>query len=135
MSILPKLYIDILFFLAATSDYEQITEELLTFSRENTLQCTIIKITDDFVLESTENFNVLITPGDSSITILTLTAVITIVDNDMVGIGLEEEEYEVTEDQGSVEVCVVVTSGSIQRQLVATLLTADISAGKYRENC
>ena len=57
-------------------------------------------------------------------------SIVTILDNDMIGIGLEREDYEATEDQGSVEVCAVITSGSIQRQLVARLVTADISTGE-----
>ncbi len=71
-----------------------------------------------------------ISSTDSDVTISPPLSVVTILDNDMVGIGLEEEEYEVTEEQGSVEICVVVTSGSIQRLLVASLVTDDISAGE-----
>ena len=93
-------------------------------------QCIVITINDDFDLESTEMFDVEITSTDSDVTILAPTSVVTILDNDMVGIGFEEEEYEVDEAMGSVEICVVVTSGSIQRQLVATLVTSDVSTGE-----
>ena len=107
------------------------SEALITFSSQlPTTQCLAIKITDDFNLESTETFNVEISSSDRDITISTPVSVVTILDNDMIGIGLEEEEYEVAEGDGSLEVCVVVTSGSIQRQLVAIVSTADITAGE-----
>lgn len=75
-------------------------------------------------------FNIEITSSDSDISISPPMSVVSIVDNDMIGIGLEEEEYETSEDENSVEICVVVTTGSIQRQLVASLVTVDISTGK-----
>ena len=43
-------------------------------------------------------------------------------------IGLERETYQVSEDDGTVEVCAVVMEGSIEGAVTLQLTTADLSA-------
>ncbi len=50
-------------------------------------------------------------------------------------IGFETPEYTVTEGEGSIEVCVVIVEGTLQRQVTVTVSTSDFSAlGKSRED-
>ena len=91
----------------------------------------MIGIVDDFNLEDPEFFNVPLSTSDSDVTIPTPVAVVTIIDNDAVTIGLEQTEYSVREEDESVEIC-VLSSNPVQRQLIVSLTTANISAGKSR---
>jgi hypothetical protein len=84
---------------------------------------------DDFDLEDTESFNVTLSTSDDDVTITTPMAAVTILDNDAVSIGLEQTEYLVSENDGTVEIC-VLTSRLVQRELVATVTTQDRTAGR-----
>lgn len=88
---------------------------------------------DDFNLEDTETFSVIISTSDPDILIPSPMAEVMIVDNDRVGLGLENAVYDTSEGLVSVEVCVVVTSGVIQRRLIVRVVTGDISAGTCKD--
>lgn len=112
----------------ANSDFIPILMQLV-FDETVTEHCVKIPIIDDFTLEDTESFDVTLSSPDADVTFPFPTASVTILDNDMVGVGLEETEYDVSEGDGTVEICAVVTIGSIQRRLMVSLTTANLSAG------
>lgn len=89
-----------------------------------------IPITDDSVLENSETFNIVISTTDEETLLPSPEATVTILDDDMIGISLEESSYEISEGDGVVEICVVVASGVSQRMFEASVMTADISTGK-----
>ena len=110
-------------------DYASVTLEL-TFNATSSDLCTRISIIDDFDLEGTESFSITLSSPDSDVFLPSPLTTVSIIDNDMVVIGLEREAYNVSEERESVEVCVVVISGAIQRRLEARLMTGDITAGE-----
>jgi hypothetical protein len=113
---------------AELSDYIP-TSRQLTFNATSTTECVKIGIVDDFDLEDTESFNVTLSTSDDDVTITTPMAAVTILDNDAVNISLEQTEYLVSEDDGTVEIC-VLTSRLVQRELVVTVTTQDRTAGR-----
>ena len=50
-------------------------------------------------------------------------------------IGLEREDYQVSEGAGTVEVCAVVRRGSLDRGLVLELSTSDKTAQSMYSQC
>ena len=110
------------------SDFSPVLQQLV-FDGSITEHCVKVPIIDDFTLEDTETFDITLSSPDMDVALSFPTASVTILDNDMVGIGLEETEYDTSEGDGTVEICAVVTSGAIQRQLVASLSTFDLTAG------
>ena len=49
-------------------------------------------------------------------------------------IDLEDPSYSVNEENGTIEVCAVITSGSLERSVVVTLATAEGTATGERCN-
>lgn len=127
MSLTVCSIIEVLFS-SAMEDFTPIMRQLV-FDSNDTKLCIRVAIVDDFNLESPETFDVILSTLDSDVTISSSVGVVTILDNDMVGVGLEEVVYDASEEEGSVEICAIVRSGAIQRQLMAQLVTSDISAG------
>ena len=122
------LHLPLLYF-TAPADYLSVMQQLI-FNVTTTMQCIRIGIVDDLDLEDPiETFDVSLLTDDTSVTLAVPMAVVNIRDNDAVSIGFEREMYSVREGEGPVEVCVVLDR-PVQRQLVATVNTADISAGK-----
>ena len=122
-----------IFPIAAPADYVSLTQEL-TFNSTATTRCARIRIIDDLNLEDTETLDVILFTSDLDVSLESPAATVTILDNDGVVIGFEMTAYNASETQGSVEICVVVTSGTIQRPLVGDLMTTDITTGWCTRN-
>ena len=132
MSPHASFFIHFLFMYTAPLDYISTTQALV-FSRTVTTQCVRITIVDDLDLEGTEMFDIVLSTSDPDILLPSPMGVVTILDNDVVSIGLEFSEYSAAEDDGLIEVC-VLSERAVQRQLVASVETADGTAtGKYTE--
>ena len=54
--------------------------------------------------------------------------IVALISSAEITIGFEQTSYPAMEDQGSVEVCTVVTSGSLQGDVIVTFSTQDGSA-------
>ena len=78
---------------------------------ETTDECQLVFILEDTVLEENEVFSMSLTTGSSVVDLSPDVATVTILDNDgmQVIIGFSEASYIVSESQGSVLVCVVLT--------------------------
>lgn len=110
----------------ATLDYTPITQ-VLVFNNTLTTQCVRIVIIDDFDVEDTETFSIVLSTSDPDILLPSPMGVVTILDNDIVSVGLEFSVYSAAEGDGLVEVC-VLAERAVQRQLIATVETADATA-------
>ncbi|XP_019859506.1 PREDICTED: uncharacterized protein LOC109587725 [Amphimedon queenslandica] len=112
----------------------------LTYSVNNTLNdITFTPITsiDDNIIEGNETIRVIIVPGGGSndpndhnvqVELQWQTATITIIDNDYGVLSLERGTYDVIENEGSVEICAVLTGGVLSTDTVITLQTEDNTA-------
>ena len=101
----------------------------LSFDASTARACANVPITDNRVTEPPEEFCVVLTteggdPEDPSAPKTT----VTIIDDDRVTIGFEQEMYSAREDQGSQEVCALIINGELARDVVLSLLTGDGSA-------
>jgi len=101
---------------------------MLTFNQSTSRVCVNIPVEDDGISEDPEDFVVMLTSEDPDVTFTMLTASVSITDDDGVSIGFEMERYTAREDQGAVEVCALVTKGSLARQVAIVLMTLDGSA-------
>ena len=70
-------------FITASSDYNAVDGNLLTFTPEvNVLCATVVPIIDDDVLEDNQNFSVVLSTEDPDTLVNPAFAIVTIVDND-----------------------------------------------------
>ena len=104
----------------AGEDYTA-TTATLTFTSSMTEATVTVFITDDTVVEGDEFFDVKLS-GDRVSSVLSV-ARVTIEDDDAVVIGFSPDEYRVDEDAGSVELTVLVLSGTIE---VGESVTVDV---------
>ena len=103
-------------------DFTQTDVELTFEARGSTRVCTSIGITNDDVVEDTEQFLVFLTAADEALQTPADTSPVsvTVVDNDRVRISLEREELSVEEEEGQVEMCVRLT-GVIEKNVAVSL--------------
>ena len=105
------------------------TMATLFFDISTARACANIPITDNNVTEPPEDICVVLTPEDGDPADPTNSkTTVTIIDDDMVTIGFEREVYEVTEDEGTVEVCALIREGALNREVTISLFTRDSSA-------
>ncbi len=109
------------------SDYSR-TVQIVTFGPEISTQCIEIPILEDDISESPEQFNVMISSDDPDVSSTLPNTEVIITDFDTVTVGLELEVYMAVEDQGMIEVCVVITNGELDREAEVTLTTGDLTA-------
>ena len=114
-------------YLSDPEDYKAV-QILLSFNESISEMCVDIPIEDDLISEDPQSFTVTITSNDTDVSFMRPIANITIIDNDNITIGFDREVYSINEDQRSVEVCAVITEGSLQREVVVVLSTQDGSA-------
>ncbi|XP_019856283.1 PREDICTED: uncharacterized protein LOC105313980 [Amphimedon queenslandica] len=113
----------------------------LTYSANNTLNdITFTPITsiDDNIIEGNETIRVIIVPGGDrsndpndhnvQVELKWQTATITIIDNDSGVLSLERGTYDVIENEGTVEICAVLTGGVLSTDTVITLQARDNTA-------
>ncbi len=103
-------------------------QTLLNLNASISETCVDIPIEDDSISEDPQSFTVTITSDDTDVSFPRPMANVTIIDNDNITIGFEREVYPINEDQRFVEVCAIVTEGSLQREAVVFLSTQDGSA-------
>ncbi|XP_019859665.1 PREDICTED: uncharacterized protein LOC109587886 isoform X2 [Amphimedon queenslandica] len=105
-----------------------------TYSVNNTLNdITFAPITsiDDNMIEGNETIRVIILPGTDNLVLIQRdrqTATITIVDNDIGVLSLERGTYDVIENEGTVEICAVLTGGVLSTDTEITLQARDNTA-------
>jgi hypothetical protein len=108
------------------------TSNTVTYTAGQVMRCVTIPILEDTISEENEVFNVLLTSDDPNVSSGTPTAGVTITDVDGVTVELEMEMYPTSEGMGFVEVCVVVSEGELDREIIVTLATnAGTAEGKY----
>lgn len=124
-------------------DFTTVSNRVVSFqpSSSSEPQCREIQIEDDNILESTENFQVILDTSDRAVEIESSTAAANILDNDRkiimhhtitcyyfmftgVTIGFSEAVYAISESAGAVEICVDLI-GMSQRSVLVTLSSAE----------
>jgi hypothetical protein len=109
-------------------DYDSVSVDL-EFNDGITRACTRIPIVDDLLDENEENFDLTLTTDDPDIALAPDNAMVIIIDNDNVTIGLERTSTTVSEDDGTVEVCASVQGPvELQRSVRVVLSTLPGSA-------
>ena len=107
-------------------DFSAVAVEL-QFNETTSRACADIPITDDNRVELPENFTVEIRSDDSDLDFEPSTSTVTIIDNDRVVIGFEMEQYQ--GDEGAVvEVCAMLSNGSLEMDLLVQIFTEDLTA-------
>ena len=107
------------------TDFISITNASLLFEPSSPAsECVEIDITDDSTLENTESFEVVLATTDVGVELTRDRAVVYILDDDGVRMSLNDRDFSVAEDGGSVEVCVELT-GSIEQSLDIQLYTME----------
>ena len=92
----------------------------------------MIEIIDDDLLESTEQFSVLLSNNMSRVNVVTELMQVTIEDNDLVTVGLNRTEFLVLEEQvggANITVCTVLR-GKLQKNVTVFLTTESSSADR-----
>ena len=123
----------------AGEDYQRVTS-ILSFEAATSTQEIFIPITDDSLFEGDELFRITLTDVEASLRGVPLgtdaptvqlnpqTALVTILDDDIVEIGFEPVTYEVGEGSGTVTLTARLLNGSLGRVVTLTYATADDSA-------
>ncbi|XP_019860401.1 PREDICTED: uncharacterized protein LOC109588725, partial [Amphimedon queenslandica] len=114
------------FFLAATAPR-------FTYRANNTLNDTFTPITsfEDNVIEGNESIRVIILSGGDNVVQVQRefqTATITIIDDDTGVLSLERGTYDMIENEGTVEICAVLTGGVLSTDTEITILAEDNTA-------
>ena len=107
-------------------DFSAVLEEL-TFNQTTARQCVDIPIEDDNIVEEPENFTVVVSGDDPDVDFTPPTSVVTITDNDRVVIGFEMERYQGDEGD-TVQVCAILSNGTLERSIVVDITSGDLSA-------
>ena len=110
-----------------SQDYN-VTRANLTFDEETSIGCVDIPIVNDNISEDPEIFQIVLTSDDPDVSITQPMSDVTIVDDDVVTIGFENEVYPSREDQGTVEVCARIFNSTLDREVTITLMTRDDTA-------
>uniref|UniRef100_A0A1X7TSN7 Calx-beta domain-containing protein n=1 Tax=Amphimedon queenslandica TaxID=400682 RepID=A0A1X7TSN7_AMPQE len=100
-------------------------------NRLNDITFTPITSIDDNIIEGNETIRIIILRGsDNVVQILKdrQTATITIIDDDIGMLSLERGTYDVIENEGSVEICAVLTGGVLSTDTVITIQARDSTA-------
>ena len=115
------------------SDYTSTSQDVM-FSSTVMRQCIDIPILDDSISEDPESFSVHLMTDDSDVISSVIYAVVSIIDDDRVTVGLERDVYQSSEDLGLAEVCVVVVDGELNREITLSLTTSSGTAqGEYTQ--
>lgn len=104
------------------------TSEVVMFSSTVMRQCVTVPILDDSVSENPELFTVTLSSDDPDVSSTVPTTNVLITDDDSVTVGIEMETYSSSEGDGVVEVCVVVVTGTLDREISVSLATSPGSA-------
>jgi hypothetical protein len=105
-------------------DYAR-TTPILTFGTSTTNQSVTIPINNDDVVETVEDFiaNLTLRTLGANVVLNPSITTVNINDNDVVTPEFDQSSYTVPEDDGPVEVCLVVPDGQIEREAVVQLVT------------
>ena len=113
--------------LSAGRDYIEHSATLEFAMSDEVTKCTDILLIDDSILEDQDDFSVYMNatnPADDAVKIApgSMVSTITILDNDIVTVGVQNESYTVDESDGQLPVCVTLT-GEIERAVQVTFHT------------
>ena len=110
-------------------DYESFVVDLtIGPSETGTTNCQNIQLLSDTVVEGTEVFSVQLSSMDLNVNILTQSASIVIQDESTANIEFARSVYSVREDEGTLQVCAELRSGTLQRNIEVELTTQDSTA-------
>ena len=112
----------------ANIDYSQVADIPLIFTGTNRIQCSSVSILEDAIVELDETFSVLLNTSSPGVNLIRDSASVPIRDNDEVTISWSNASYQVVEDGNPVTVCAQITGGQIDRQVVVTYSTRDVTA-------
>lgn len=112
-------------------DFSAVSVEL-TFNETTSRACVDVPIDDDDRVENPENFTVVVDGDDPDVDFVPPTSVVTIIDDDRVVIGFEMERYQGEEGQ-TVEVCVIIRNGTLEKPVLVEIFTGDLSAEGLKE--
>lgn len=113
------------------SDYSAVSEAV-TFTSTVSRQCITVPILEDAISENDEQLMVSLSSEDPDVSSTLPMAGVTITDQDSITVGLEMDVYPTSEDVGFVEVCVVISGGELDREVVVTIATrSDTAEGMY----
>lgn len=91
--------------------------------------CLAVTILKDNIVESDEEFSVILTTSNSAVDISQSSATVTILDDDMVTVGWSAETYSFDEDGPLItSICAEITSGDIARPVTVQYSTIDGTA-------
>ncbi|XP_019857993.1 PREDICTED: uncharacterized protein LOC109586260 [Amphimedon queenslandica] len=100
-------------------------------NRLNDITFTPITSIDDNIIEGNETIRVIILPGGDNVVQVQRalqTATITIIDDDTGVLSLERGTYDVIENEGTVEICAVLTGGVLSTDTEITIRAKDNTA-------
>lgn len=110
-------------------DYESFAIDLtIGPSETDTTICENIQVLSDTLVEETEVFFVQMSSTDLNVNILTRRASIEIQDESTANIEFVRSAYSVREDDGTLQVCAQLGSGTLQRNIEVELTTQDSTA-------
>ena len=101
---------------------------LVTSLSLSTIQCSIVTVLDDIVVELDETFSVLLSSFNEFVDITQASATVTITDDDTVSIGWTSTLYTSNETDRAVSVCVEIISEVIARTVTAFYSTTEGTA-------
>lgn len=106
----------------------------LQFDERTLKQCAVISITNDNIVEESEDFMLMITTDDLDVTLSgDGMSTITITDTDKVAIEFEKSKYQIQEETG-VEVCAALKNASLEKVLVTRLINTSKIGTKKRKD-
>ncbi|CAB3979222.1 tandem-95 repeat [Paramuricea clavata] len=113
--------------LAVLNDYEA-KSELVTLQSNSFQLPFLVRILDDNVVENTEEFGIRVTSSDPQVNVVNGNILVSITDNDKIGLSIGQIVYRVKETDGSVSVEVVVTGETAVDIAGSMLRTVDETA-------
>jgi hypothetical protein len=94
--------------------------------------CFTFNITDDACVEDKESFEVYLSSSDPYVDVHISSAIIAIWDNDYALFNVESDTYFVDEDDGPATLCVVLTDGCLERDVIIDFATIEATAEGMR---
>ena len=109
----------------AGDDFVPVISATLTLTGADGEDCTIISVLNDTVVERNETFSVQLSTSNAALDITQNSAIVTIIDDDMVTVGWSTLSYEVDESSALASVCAEIIQGEIARPIVVFYSTVD----------
>ena len=114
--------------LPSSVDYTSI-DSMLTIASGSSRECIpVVATTDDDILEDDESFDISLSTADPDVNVTAASATVTITeDADNVTVAFQEPPYTIPEG-ASMQVCVAVVTGVLERDIMVTVSSVDDTA-------